>query len=119
MQSEDRGMPTALGAPLGQHEAGTLRLNRCRHSAKLAIRPMAPAQNRVIVCAVMNTCCPTVPLSAAPAKSPDRRGLFATLERLINTASFVSVDLTDTVFASLHEQRDRAPDSPPLLSCSE
>jgi hypothetical protein len=35
------------------------------------------------------------------------QGPFAALQRLINTASFVSVDLTDTVFASLHEQRDR------------
>jgi hypothetical protein len=39
---------------------------------------------------------------AAPIKGP-----FASLQRLINTASFVSVDLTDTVFASLHQQRDR------------
>jgi hypothetical protein len=66
----------------------------------------------------MNTSCPTAPLSA-PAAPRASRGLFASLERLINTASFVSVDLTDTVFVSLHEQRDRAPDTPPLLSCSE
>ena len=59
----------------------------------------------------MNTSCPTAPLSAAttalPAPTRASRGLFASLERLINTASFVSVDLTDTVFVSLHEQRDR------------
>ena len=60
----------------------------------------------------MNDCCPPIPLSApaapaAPAKTPAARGLLASLERLINTASFVSVDLTDTVFVSLHEQRDR------------
>ena len=68
----------------------------------------------------MNTSCPTIPLSAAvPVAIRASRGLFASLERLINTASFVSVDLTDTVFVSLHEQRDRAPDTPPLLNCSE
>ncbi len=69
----------------------------------------------------MNSSCPTAPLSATalPTTARASRGLFASLERLINTASFVSVDLTDTVFVSLHEQRDRAPDTPPLLSCSE
>lgn len=59
----------------------------------------------------MNTSCPTAPLHPpVPAVSPAPRllrGLYASLERLINTASFVSVDLTDTVFVSLHEQRDR------------
>jgi hypothetical protein len=57
----------------------------------------------------MNPSCPIVslPATAAPAKPPVARRLFASLERLINTASFVSVDLTDTVFVSLHEQRDR------------
>ncbi len=60
----------------------------------------------------MNTSCPTAPLSATgtaalPVPTRASRGLFASLERLINTASFVSVDLTDTVFVSLHEQRDR------------
>ena len=56
----------------------------------------------------MNTTCPTVPLTTpAPATPPAARGLFASLERLINTASFVSVDLTDTVFVSLQEQRNR------------
>lgn len=69
----------------------------------------------------MNTSCPTAPLHAHAVSAPPRllRGLYASLERLINTASFVSVDLTDTVFVSLHERRDRAPDTPPLLSCSE
>ncbi len=69
----------------------------------------------------MNTSCPPAPLHAPVVSTPPRplRGLYASLERLINTASFVSVDLTDTVFVSLHEQRDRAPDTPPLLSCSE
>lgn len=44
-------------------------------------------------------------LPAAPSRP--LQGPFAALQRLINTASFVSVDLTDTVFVSLHEQRDR------------
>jgi hypothetical protein len=57
----------------------------------------------------MNTSCPTAPLQTPAVSTPPRllRGLYASLERLINTASFVSVDLTDTVFVSLHEQRDR------------
>lgn len=56
----------------------------------------------------MNTSCPTAPVSAAlPAPTRPSRGLFASLEQLINTASFVSVDLTDTVFVSLHEERER------------
>lgn len=69
----------------------------------------------------MNTSCPTAPLDTPVVPTPPRllRGLYGSLERLINTASFVSVDLTDTVFVSLHEQRDRAPDTPPLLNCSE
>jgi hypothetical protein len=41
-------------------------------------------------------------------KTPAARGLLAALERLINTASFVSVDLTDTLFASL-PRADGAP----------
>jgi hypothetical protein len=48
---------------------------------------------------------PAAPTSPAPR--PLASGPFAALQRLINTASFVSVDLTDTVFVSLHEQRDR------------
>jgi hypothetical protein len=60
----------------------------------------------------MNTSCPTAPLSttAAALPTPTRasRGLFASLERIINTAGFVSVDLTDTIFASM-PRRDGAP----------
>ena len=57
----------------------------------------------------MKTDCPTAPLPiAAPSAEPRLlRGLYVSLERVINTAGFVSVDLTDTVFVSLHEQRDR------------
>jgi hypothetical protein len=57
----------------------------------------------------MNTSCPTAPLQTPAVSTPPRllRGLYASLERLINTASFVSVDLTDTVFVSLHEERER------------
>jgi hypothetical protein len=76
----------------------------------------------------MNDCCPTVPLSAtrpepveraAPAKTPAARGWFASLERIINTASFVSVDLTDTIFASL-PRREGAPYEAVIRpSCSE
>ncbi len=57
----------------------------------------------------MNTRCPSVALHAVtpPAKPRVFAGAFESLERLINTASFVSVDLADTVFVSLHEQRDR------------
>jgi len=67
---------------------------------------------------VRNTSCPTAPLhtSAALAQPRLRRGLYTSLERLINTASFVSVDLTDTVFVSLHGQRDREAER---LNCSE
>lgn len=69
----------------------------------------------------MNTCCPTAPLSAPARPAPTRtsRGLFASLERIINTAGFVSVDLTDTIFASM-PRRDGAPHEavvPP--NCSE
>ena len=51
----------------------------------------------------MNTCCTTASLStpAAPVQKPAARGFFPSLERLINTAGFVSVDLTDTLFASM------------------
>jgi hypothetical protein len=59
----------------------------------------------------MNTSCPTAPLSTTTAALPTptraSRGLFASLERIINTAGFVSVDLTDTVFVSLHVERER------------
>jgi hypothetical protein len=55
----------------------------------------------------MNSSCPPItPQAAPPAPPRPLRGLYASLERLINTASFVSVDLTDTVFVSLHEERD-------------
>lgn len=82
--------------------SSTLWRNRSQHSGKLAIRPMATADKRTIV-ATMNSSCPTTPLSptALPAPAPASRGLFARLERIINTAGFVSVDLTDTIFASL------------------
>ena len=71
----------------------------------------------------MNTCCPPAALStaapAAPVKAPAARGLFASLERLINTAGFVSVDLTDTIFASL-PRSDGAPyEAVVRTNCSE
>lgn len=48
-------------------------------------------------------------LQAEPRRAPARpvTGPFAALERLINTAGFVSVDLTDTVAASFQEERER------------
>lgn len=57
----------------------------------------------------MKTNCPSLPLHVpAPAAEPRLlRGVYASLERIINTASFVSVDLTDTVFISLHNERVR------------
>jgi hypothetical protein len=65
--------------------------------------------------------CATAPLPSAflPESTFSRSRLFGSLERIIDTAGFVSVDLTETVFVSLHEQRDRAPDAPPRLNCSE
>ena len=69
----------------------------------------------------MNTCCSTAPLSAAasPTKKPASRGFYTSLERLINTAGFVSVDLTDTVFASL-PRPDGAPyEAVVRTNCSE
>lgn len=76
----------------------------------------------------MNNCCPTVPLSAtrpepvertAAVKTPAARGLFASLGKIINTASFVSVDLADTIFATL-PRRDGAPAEAVVRSnCSE
>ncbi len=79
----------------------------------------------------MNDCCPPIPLPATrpelveraapafPAKTSAPRGFFASLERLINTASFVSVDLTDTLFASL-PPRDSAPPAAVVRpNCSE
>ena len=57
----------------------------------------------------MKTNCPSVPLPVSAAAEEPRllRGVYASLERIINTASFVSVDLTDTVFISLHNERVR------------
>jgi len=51
----------------------------------------------------MNTSCPSdsVPANALPVPARSGRGLFAWLEPIINTAGFVSVDLTDTIFASM------------------
>jgi len=52
----------------------------------------------------MNDCCsPSIQTAATPG-----RGFLTSLQRLINTAGMVSVDLTDTVFASL-PRRDGAP----------
>jgi hypothetical protein len=69
----------------------------------------------------MNTSCPpaSVSVPSAPAKLPAARGLFASLERLLNTAGFVSVDLTDTLFATL-PRRDGAPYEAVIrTNCSE
>jgi len=78
---------------------------------------MAAADKRTIV-ATMNSSCPTTPLSptSLPAPAPASRGLFARLERIINTAGFVSVDLTDTIFASLPSDRGAPvePAAPPV-----
>ncbi|HEX7631029.1 MAG TPA: hypothetical protein VF388_02765 [Lacunisphaera sp.] len=67
----------------------------------------------------MKTDCPTVPLSlAAPSAEPRLlRGLYASLERIINTAGFVSVDLTDTVSISLYTARVREAEN--RANCSE
>jgi hypothetical protein len=70
---------------------------------------MAASRNGVILSLVMNSLhpLPVNPVSA-PADGPRLlRGVYASLEQLINTASFESGDFTDTVFISLHEQRDR------------
>lgn len=67
----------------------------------------------------MKTDCPAASLPVpAPSTEPRfLRGLYASLERVINTAGFVSVDLTDTVFLSLHEQRVR--EAQKRFNCSE
>ena len=67
----------------------------------------------------MKTDCPTVSLPVAtPAHEPRLlRGLYAALDRVINTAGFVSVDLTDTVSISLHTARVRAAET--RANCSE
>jgi hypothetical protein len=58
----------------------------------------------------MNTRCPPTLLSAtaAPAKVPATRGLLASLQTLINQPGLTSVDLIDTIFATL-PRRDGAP----------
>jgi hypothetical protein len=69
----------------------------------------------------MNTNCPPAALTAAAAatKPPEARGPFAILERIINSGGFVSVDLTDAIFASL-PRRDGAPYEAVLrTNCSE
>lgn len=64
----------------------------------------------------MNTACPTC---SAPTPPAPRRGFLSSLQRLINTAGMVSVDLTDTVFANL-PRRDGAPyEAVVKPSCSE
>ncbi len=57
----------------------------------------------------MKTNCPTLPLHVTPSAAEPRllRGVYASLQRIIDTAGFVSVDLTDTVFISLHNERVR------------
>ncbi|MES1194609.1 MAG: hypothetical protein ABUL65_01860 [Opitutus sp.] len=68
----------------------------------------------------MNTCCPPATLSAAvPAQKPASRGFFTSLERLINTAGFVSTDLTDTVFASLPRPDGAPREAVTRTNCSE
>lgn len=66
----------------------------------------------------MNTSGPTNPVSTKELSAPARsgRGLFSWLEPIINTAGFVSVDLTDTIFASLPPDKDSAvePEVPTL-----
>jgi hypothetical protein len=57
----------------------------------------------------MNTCAYTTSLRPHPV--PDRPAghwPLAALERLINTAGLVSVDLTDTVFTPMPEPEDQA-----------
>ena len=53
----------------------------------------------------MNTAGPT---SARPIPATPARGFLSSLQKLINTAGMVSVDLTDTIFASM-PRRDGAP----------
>lgn len=53
----------------------------------------------------MNTCCPTCP---AQAPAAPERGFLASLQKLIGRAGYLSVDLTDAIFATL-PRRDGAP----------
>ena len=53
----------------------------------------------------MKTCCQ---ISRVQTPVVPTRGFFASLQRLIKTTRFVSVDLTDTIFASM-PRRDGAP----------
>ena len=64
----------------------------------------------------MNTSCPPASPSAAPAPA---RGLLASLERLINTAGFVSTDLADTVFANLPKPDGAPREAVIRTNCSE
>ena len=71
---------------------------------------MAPARNAgMLATPAMNTEDYVAILQARPPVAPARpvQGPFAALQRLINTASFVSVDLTDTVAATLQAERER------------
>ena len=66
----------------------------------------------------MNNSRPTDPLPS-PAPHKPIQGPFVALQRLINTAGLTSVDLTDTIFASLPRQ-DGAPREAVLPpNCSE
>jgi hypothetical protein len=58
----------------------------------------------------MNIRCPPASLSAtaAPVKAPAASGLLASLQTLINQPGLTSVDLVDTIFATL-PRRDGAP----------
>ena len=64
----------------------------------------------------MNTACST---SVTPTPATPEQGFLNSLQKLINTASFVSVDLADTIFATL-PRRDGAPAEAVVRSnCSE
>ena len=53
----------------------------------------------------MNTPCPISPAPVASARWP-----FAFVQKLLNTAVFVPVDLTDTIYASRPDRADAAED---------
>ena len=64
----------------------------------------------------MNTACPTS--SVQPPAVP-ARGFLASLQKLIGNAGYVSVDLTDAIFANM-PRRDGAPYEAVVKSnCSE